>query len=310
MDLRKNGRIDRERWHVSSFSFRPVTKIPFFDFNFNRRKFSEKYARTNLPSWPFSIVRYILDPREYLKNLILAREFDKRYATKMENAMERGRFLRKAAATTRESESLVLGWKDASASDATQAKAIVQPGLNDLAVSTRLITAPRCANNRRAAIAKSGVPPRHATPRIRTCALHVIRCNYGMNATRYTRVYVHRLTTVSRVRRVNKNINSERGPRSPLFPLAHPPRFHPPILHPDKYAFPLSLPVYRSSPTEEQRSLRRFPFFRTASRYKMRNATFDVESLFKQKSKGKKNCSQGTEASRTEKKEREKENEL
>lgn len=40
-------------------------------------------------------------------------------------------------------------------------KAIVQPGSNDPAVSTRLITAPRCANNRRAAIAKSGVPPRH-----------------------------------------------------------------------------------------------------------------------------------------------------
>lgn len=34
------------------------------------------------------------------------------------------------------------------------------------------------------------------------------------------------------------------------------------------------------------RSLRRFPFFRAASRYKMRNATFDVASLFKQKSKG------------------------
>lgn len=153
-------------------------------------------------------------------------------------------------------ESKLRGWKDAS--DATRTRAIVQPGSNDLAASTRLITAPRPTNNRRAAIAKSGVQ----TPRSNVCALHVIRCNYA-----YTRgSFHHRVACSSRV-----NINSVRSLPPTLLSSAH---FH----FPSPYIHSI------------------------LSRHDIKSG---MQRLFKQKSKGKKNCSQGTEACRTEKRERE-----
>lgn len=147
VDLRKNDRIDRERRHVSSFSFPREVRHRFRE---NERSLLA-FLHRSLPRVSRILVSL---PSEILSSSWRASSISdtrQRWRTRVGFSK---------AAATRESESLVRGWKDAF--DATQAKAIVQPGSNDLAASTRLITAPRSTNNRRAAAtAKSGVPPRH-----------------------------------------------------------------------------------------------------------------------------------------------------
>lgn len=176
-------------------------------------------------------------------------------------------------------------------------KAIVQPGSNDPAVSTRLITAPRCANNRRAAIAKSGVPPRHHAT---DSNVRVARDPMQLQNERCTRraSFHDRVACSSRERKIL---------------IQNEVRIHLPSHHPSsfirRFFIRINVPFHLPSP-RDPKSIRRFPFFRAASRYKMRNATFHVPSLFKQKSKGKKNCSQGERRHPGRRRKRERENEL